>query len=176
LNVPQPEAAQYYYNACGQIDRHNRCRQDDLKLETKIDTMDWSMRVNMTVLCICIVETWLIYKGCLGEPSTDGIQRCTPRQQLHQFYHHQLTEYNVVNRSHFRPSLLHNARHPACHPRLAQGLPGRLVFLRRFPLVFPLVRTSTRHVAGFTTNKTLIFGELPGCILLRQLVRISHGV
>jgi hypothetical protein len=29
--------------------------------------MDWSMRVNMTVLGICIVDTWLIYKGCLGE-------------------------------------------------------------------------------------------------------------
>jgi hypothetical protein len=51
-----------------------------------------------------------------------------------------------------------------------------LVFLRRFRLVLRLVRTSTRHVAGFTTTKTQFFGEINGCILLKQLVRISYGV
>jgi hypothetical protein len=44
LTVTQPEATQFYYDACGKIDRHNRCRQDDLKLEKNIGTMDWSAR------------------------------------------------------------------------------------------------------------------------------------
>jgi hypothetical protein len=30
LTIAQPQACEVYYNACGMIDRHNRCRQDDL--------------------------------------------------------------------------------------------------------------------------------------------------
>ena len=35
LNIPQPEICEHYYSACGKIDMHNRCRQDDLNLEKK---------------------------------------------------------------------------------------------------------------------------------------------
>jgi hypothetical protein len=66
LTVPQLEAAQFYCNACEQIDLYNRCRKDDLKLENYIGTMDRSMRVKMAVLGSGIVDTWLIYKGYLG--------------------------------------------------------------------------------------------------------------
>lgn len=38
--VPHPKAAEIYYSACGMIDRHNCCRQDDLELERKIDSKD----------------------------------------------------------------------------------------------------------------------------------------
>ena len=30
-----PRIAEIYYDAASQIDRHNRCRQDDLRLEKK---------------------------------------------------------------------------------------------------------------------------------------------
>ena len=67
LIVPQPEVVETYYSSCSQVDRHNRCRQDDLTLEKKIETMDWSFRVNTSLLGICIVDSWLLYKGGCGK-------------------------------------------------------------------------------------------------------------
>jgi hypothetical protein len=64
LEIPQPQAAELYYHSCGMIDRHNRCRQDDLMLERKLGTMDWSMRVNTSLLGMCIVDAWYAYSQC----------------------------------------------------------------------------------------------------------------
>ena len=61
LEVRQPKASELYYSACAMVDRHNRCRQDDLDLEKKLGTQDWSKRFNMSLLGICIVDTWLAY-------------------------------------------------------------------------------------------------------------------
>ena len=35
LTIPQPITADLYYSVCGQIDRHNRCRQESLDIEEK---------------------------------------------------------------------------------------------------------------------------------------------
>lgn len=48
---------------CGVIDRHNSCPQDDLKLERKIGSKNSSVRANMTILGMCIVESFLVCKG-----------------------------------------------------------------------------------------------------------------
>jgi hypothetical protein len=64
LTVPQPLACEYYYSASGQIDRHNRHRSDTLCLEHKFRTHSWDVRVNMTILAIIIVDTWLVWDGC----------------------------------------------------------------------------------------------------------------
>jgi Transposase IS4 len=66
LVVPQPEVAEMYYSTCAQIDRHNRCRQDDLMLERKIGTHDWSFRTNCSLLGMIIVDAWLVYSGGRG--------------------------------------------------------------------------------------------------------------
>lgn len=66
FSVPQPLVAQVYYASCAQIDHHNRCRQDDLRLEHKLGTHDWAMRVNLTLLGMCIVDSWLLYAGARG--------------------------------------------------------------------------------------------------------------
>ena len=66
LTVRQPEVAQLYYGCCSQIDRHNRCRQEDLRLERKLGTHDWSMRVNISLLGICIADAWLLHRGARG--------------------------------------------------------------------------------------------------------------
>ncbi len=66
LVVPQPVACEMYYEACGKIDQHNQMRQDDLQLEKKLVTHDWSMRVGLSLIGICIVDTWLAYKECTG--------------------------------------------------------------------------------------------------------------
>jgi hypothetical protein len=64
LTIPQPIACEIYYDTCASIDRHNRMRQDDLMLERKLGTMDWSLRVNLSLLGMCIVDSWLIYSKC----------------------------------------------------------------------------------------------------------------
>jgi len=66
LTVPQPHVAQVYYQCCAQIDRHNRCRQDDLRLEHNYGTHDWSSRVNLSILGMCVVDSWMLYSGSRG--------------------------------------------------------------------------------------------------------------
>ncbi|KAI2494206.1 Transposase IS4 [Fragilaria crotonensis] len=50
------------------IDRHNRHRQDTLGIENKhVTHQNWSMRVNLTVFSMIVVNTWLAYSQCKGE-------------------------------------------------------------------------------------------------------------
>ena len=65
LVIDQPKACELYYACCAMVDRHNRCRQADLKLERKLVTKDWSKRLNMSLLSICIVDTWFAYSSIL---------------------------------------------------------------------------------------------------------------
>ena len=89
LTVPQPHVAETYYTCCSQIDRHNRCRQDDLRLEHKLVTHDWSMRVNLSLLGMCEVDAWMLYSGARGgtalseaERVLRGPCRAADRQQI----------------------------------------------------------------------------------------------
>ena len=75
LVIPQPKAAEVYYNSCAAINQHNRCRQDDLMLETKSVTHDWSRRVNMLLLGISIVDAWFAFQGSRGGTMCDIKQR-----------------------------------------------------------------------------------------------------
>jgi len=67
LIVPQPQVAAAYYRFCSPIDRCHRCRQDDVRLDHKLFTNDWSMRVNMSLLGMCIADSWLLYSGARGD-------------------------------------------------------------------------------------------------------------
>lgn len=64
LEVPQPVASEVYYNTCGAIDQHNRCRQDDLNLEKKLQTKQWHLRINMSIFGMGVVDTWRLYNIC----------------------------------------------------------------------------------------------------------------
>ena len=64
LEISQPACSKLYYDNCGRIDQHNRVRQDGLKMERKFGTHDWSKRINLTLLSVCFVETFKVYKGC----------------------------------------------------------------------------------------------------------------
>jgi len=68
--MTQPEVAEIYYSCCAQIDRHNRCRQDDLRLEHKLGTHDWSQRVNLSFLGVCIVDAWMLHLGARGSAAS----------------------------------------------------------------------------------------------------------
>jgi hypothetical protein len=40
-------------------------RQDHLMLERKLDTVDWLMRVNLSLFGMwCVVDAWLVYSKC----------------------------------------------------------------------------------------------------------------
>ena len=63
----QPEAIEWYYDICSLIDRHNRSRQDNLKLERKVLTKDWSKRFNLTVVGVYTVDAWKTFDACQKE-------------------------------------------------------------------------------------------------------------
>jgi hypothetical protein len=64
LKIPQPEADKIYYGACGMIDWRNCCRQDDLQLERKLGTQDWSRWVNTAPFGMCVVDSSYAYSQC----------------------------------------------------------------------------------------------------------------
>jgi Transposase IS4 len=65
--VPQTAITELYFAACGKIDQHNRDRQATLGLERKFKTHDWSMRVNMSILSMCIVDSWRVWSRICSE-------------------------------------------------------------------------------------------------------------
>ena len=66
LTIPQPITAEIYYSSCGQIDRHDRCRQESLDIENNLGTKDWSKRFNLSVFAMNVVDVWLAYQGIPG--------------------------------------------------------------------------------------------------------------
>ena len=66
LEIDQPEVVEKYYSSCASIDQHNRCRKDDLMFEGKLRTLDWSVRVNKSVLGIVMEDAWRLYEGEWG--------------------------------------------------------------------------------------------------------------
>ena len=68
FTIAQPKIAEIYYTTCGAIDKHNRLRQDDLRMEKKIETKDWSMRVNLSIFSMIVVDTWLVFSAMRNTP------------------------------------------------------------------------------------------------------------
>jgi hypothetical protein len=66
LTIHQPKAAGLYYTTCGKIDQCNRCCQDTLNLEKKLETNEWHRQLNMLIFGIVVVDSWMLYKGCTG--------------------------------------------------------------------------------------------------------------
>ena len=71
FTMPQPKAAEIYYSSCAMIDRHNRSRQKNLMIERKFGTHNWSLRVNLTIFSIIVVDAWNVMKGMLGDDCED---------------------------------------------------------------------------------------------------------
>ena len=69
-HIPQPKAAETYYKGASKIDQHIRHRQDSLNIEKKLQTNDWSKRVNQTIVSMCIVDAYLLTRGCGTTPLT----------------------------------------------------------------------------------------------------------
>ena len=76
--VPQPSLVELCYAACAIIDQHNRCRQDSLRLEKKVEVKYWSKGVNFGLLGVCIVDSLLLYKG------GNGAQFCMDQNSVYE--------------------------------------------------------------------------------------------
>ena len=61
ITINQPMAVELYYGVCSKIDHHNRRRHDGLRLESKLETNDWSKRVNMSIFGMIVVDCFLVY-------------------------------------------------------------------------------------------------------------------
>lgn len=69
LYASQPQDV-IYNDTRAPIDWHNQCRQDDLILDFKLGTMDWSRRDIITVFGMRTVDIWIACNGCRGEERT----------------------------------------------------------------------------------------------------------
>ena len=76
ITVTQPETSEIYYDVCAKIDQHNRMRQSDLRMEKKLQTKSWEKRVNLSILSMAIVDSYLLYKACTGKKMTQHEYYC----------------------------------------------------------------------------------------------------
>jgi hypothetical protein len=68
MSIQQPQIAEAYYSTYAAIDRYNRYCQDDLRIEKKIETNDWSVCVNLSIIAMIVVDTWLDYNAFKNIP------------------------------------------------------------------------------------------------------------
>ena len=61
-----------YYNTCGKIDHHNKRRHDTLRLEIKVETNDWSKRVNQSIIRMIVVDVFLCYNQLVDKSEKEG--------------------------------------------------------------------------------------------------------
>ena len=64
FDINQPKVAERYYYINLRIDDSNYTRQDDFQLERKLQTKDWSIRVNTSILGMNVVYTYYLGKSC----------------------------------------------------------------------------------------------------------------
>ena len=81
VTTAQPELVEKYYSYCALIDQHNRSRQANLKLETKLHTKDWATRLNLSVTGICTVDAWKLWSAL----QKDNVDESTHISE-HDFY------------------------------------------------------------------------------------------
>ena len=64
FEINQLRVSEIYYYRNPKIDERNCTRQDYLQLEGKLQTKDWSIRVNTSILGMNDVDTYYIGKAC----------------------------------------------------------------------------------------------------------------
>ena len=67
FNINQPKAAKMYYSTSGKIDNHKRRHHETLRLEIKVETNDWSKRLNQSILGMIVVNAFLCYNQLVDE-------------------------------------------------------------------------------------------------------------
>ena len=130
IETAQPELVEMYYGICALVDQHNRSRQANLKLETKLHTKDWATRLNLSIVGICTVDAWKLWKA-LQEEDPDESTHISE----HEFYL-KLAEEMVFN-------TLDQSRHPS-PVRAARAA----TFEALTPTLVPTTRTKRKKVGA----------------------------
>ena len=82
FEINQPKVDERYYSRNLKINESNHTRQDDFQLERKLQTKDWSIRVNTSILGMNVIYTYYLGKACKWwdernkEPCRVPIQPC----------------------------------------------------------------------------------------------------
>ncbi len=61
IEVTQSKAIATYYKGAGTIDRHNRIRADELRMDRNLATRHWDKRFNLGVLGIICNDAYLFF-------------------------------------------------------------------------------------------------------------------
>ncbi|KAI2501844.1 Transposase IS4 [Fragilaria crotonensis] len=98
MTIKQPQIAEVYHTTCGAINRHNRYRQDDLRIEKKVETKDWSVRVNLSIFAMIVVDTWLVYNAFKNGTSSAQQQRKCLQKEFYSLLAEELIDNSCDNR------------------------------------------------------------------------------
>ena len=72
LTIQQPKVTEIYYSTCGKINQHNRRRADTLMIDKKIETKQWDKRINLSILGMIFVDSFLVYKQLIDVNANEG--------------------------------------------------------------------------------------------------------
>jgi hypothetical protein len=158
--VQQPQACETYYNASVDIliiDQHNRLCQANLALERKVKTTKWWCRVNMSIFGMCVVDAYLLMKGCCGECDNGFL---TSRD-----FYNKVAKMLIDNR-HEQRSL----RELACSGKTTQGILSPLPPSRNLT---PTCRPSVPHPSSTKRRLTIQGGHKANAWSARPLSLMS---
>ena len=82
--VKRPKVMETYYDACGQIDLHNRHRQGQLRLEKVWKTLKWNNRLLVSILSSTMVDAFKAWEHHFP-PATDAEEEDDLKSRLKEF-------------------------------------------------------------------------------------------
>ena len=66
FEINQPGVAEKYYSINSEIDKRNGTIQDDFQFKSKLQTKDWSIRVNTSILVEMMLITTILVRLVSG--------------------------------------------------------------------------------------------------------------
>ncbi|KAI2514170.1 Transposase IS4 [Fragilaria crotonensis] len=127
LVVSQPQIVEIYYSTCSAIDKHNRLRQDDLRIEKKVETVNWSTRVNLSIFAMIVVDSWLVYNAF-----TQG--RALNQKEFYSVLAEELFDNDYNNRGQPSSAARRSFQQEACIKAVESGSPKSGVLAHLTPI------------------------------------------
>jgi len=75
ITVKQPKAVEGYYEGAGVIDRMNRTRAAELRLDRNFGTKDWSKRFNLGIWGMIVCDAFALFQQVVAEPNRASCPR-----------------------------------------------------------------------------------------------------
>lgn len=71
MEIPMPKIVEAYFGFASKIDQLNSQRQKQLEMEKYVRTKDWSKRVGLSILSMCIIDAMNFHQQCKPDEETD---------------------------------------------------------------------------------------------------------